>query len=62
MSNSMANNCAVGCKGYWLTMTGDIVKDDVTEKPANRQAAAATPPCLLLVNVGKVDPVHHHSP
>ena len=37
LSNSMANNCAVGCKGYWLTMTGDFSKD-VTEKPANRQA------------------------
>jgi len=24
LSNSISNNCAVGCDGYWLTMDGDI--------------------------------------
>jgi len=49
LSNSISDNCAVGCYGYWLTMTGDMSKDDDTVpeaanttarrvgKPANRQ-------------------------
>eukprot|EP00440_Ansanella_granifera_P064991 gb/GFBE01070470.1/.p1 GENE.gb/GFBE01070470.1/~~gb/GFBE01070470.1/.p1 ORF type:complete len:377 (+),score=95.39 gb/GFBE01070470.1/:1-1131(+) len=41
MANSQENACAIGCRGYFYSMTGDMVKADDEEgrrlKPANRQ-------------------------